>query len=169
MAGLCPVTEGKPGDGIFPALEYLRDDGAFGVGTDSNVRIDASAELCALEYSQRLSCQRRTMLAAPRSTGRRLFEGALLGGNRAAGTHAVGIAPGAPRDILSLDPDHPSLVGRTEDALLDSWIFAGGRSAIDCVGGAGHKIVVGGRHVQRDGIARRYRDVMRRVLLTMPG
>ena len=98
VAGLCPVTEANLGDGIFPALEYLAADGAFGVGTDSNVRIDASAELCALEYSQRLSRQRRNVLAgAPgHSTGRRLFDAAFRGGNQAAGTPQLGLLAGAP-------------------------------------------------------------------------
>jgi formiminoglutamate deiminase len=171
VAGLCPVTEANLGDGIFPAEDYLAADGAFGLGSDSNIHIDASAELCALEYSQRLARQRRNVLAgAPgRSTGRRLFDAALLGGGQAAGVPSAGLAPGSPADFLSLDAEHPSLVGRTGDALLDSWIFAGGKSAIDCVWRAGHKVVAGGCHVRRDRIAKRYREVMRRLLLTMPG
>ena len=171
VAGLCPVTEANLGDGIFPAEDYLAAEGAFGLGTDSNIHIDAAAELCALEYSQRLACLRRNVLAGVpgRSTGRRLFDAALTGGGQAAGVPGTGLAPGCPADFLSLDIEHPSLVGRTEDALLDSWIFAGGKSAIDCVWRAGHKVVAGGCHVRRDRIARRYREVMRRLLLTTPG
>jgi len=170
VAGLCPVTEANLGDGIFPADEYLAADGIFGLGTDSNIRIDATAELSALEYSQRLLHQRRNVLAgAPGgSTGRRLFDAALLGGGQAAGFPNAGLAAHSPADFLSLDLEHPSLVGRSEDALLDSWIFAGGKTAIDCVWRAGHKVVAGGRHIRRDSIARRYREVMRRLLLTMP-
>jgi formimidoylglutamate deiminase len=170
VAGLCPVTEANLGDGIFPAEDYLAADGVFGLGSDSNIRIDASAELCALEYSQRLARQRRNVLAgAPtRSTGRRLFDAALRGGAQAAGLPAAGLAPGCPADFLSLDAEHPALVGRTEDALLDSWIFAAGKSVIDCVWRAGHKVVAGGSHVRRERIAKRYREVLRRLLLTTP-
>jgi formimidoylglutamate deiminase len=180
VAGLCPVTEANLGDGVFPAQEYLAAHGAIGVGTDSNIHIDASAELCALEYSQRLLRERRNVLAgAPGgSTGRRLFAAALVGGNRAAGllppgaAHSgppnAGLAPHCPADFLSLDVEHPSLVGRSGDALLDSWIFAGGKSAIDCVWRAGHKVVAGGSHVRRDRIAKRYRETLRRRLLTIP-
>jgi formimidoylglutamate deiminase len=170
VAGLCPVTEANLGDGIFPAEEFLAVEGVFGIGTDSNIHIDAGAELCALEYSQRLSRQRRNVLAgAPeRSTGRRLFDAALLGGARAAGLAGAGLAPGCPADFLSLDIGHPSLVGRSGDALLDSWIFAGGKSVIDCVWRAGHKVVAGGCHLRRDRILKRYREVLRRLLLTTP-
>jgi formiminoglutamate deiminase len=170
VAGLCPVTEANLGDGIFPAEEYLCAGGAFGLGSDSNIDIDASAELRALEYSQRLGHQRRNVLAgAPgRSTGRRLFDAALQGGARAAGLAGAGLAPDCPADFLSLDVGHPSLIGRTEDALLDSWIFAGGKSVIDCVWRAGHKVVAGGRHVGRDRIAQRYREVLERLLLSTP-
>ncbi|MBU0866434.1 MAG: formimidoylglutamate deiminase, partial [Alphaproteobacteria bacterium] len=55
VAGLCPITEANLGDGIFPAIDYLAAGGAFGIGTDSNILIDAAGELRALEYSQRLA------------------------------------------------------------------------------------------------------------------
>ena len=54
VAGLCPVTEANLGDGIFNAADYIRADGRYGVGTDSNVSIGVAAELRQLEYAQRL-------------------------------------------------------------------------------------------------------------------
>jgi formimidoylglutamate deiminase len=166
VAGLCPVTEANLGDGIFPARGYLDAEGRFGLGTDSNIRIDAAAELCALEYSQRLTFQQRNVLAGGtgQSTGRSLFSAALQGGAQATGFPDAALAPGCFADFLTLDLEHASLVGRHEDELLDSWIFAGGRSAIDCVWRAGRQVVAGGRHVQHDRIARRYRAVLQRLL-----
>ncbi|WP_050898552.1 formimidoylglutamate deiminase, partial [Nitrospirillum viridazoti] len=41
VVGLCPITEANLGDGIFPAAAYLSAGGRFGVGSDSNVLIDA--------------------------------------------------------------------------------------------------------------------------------
>jgi formimidoylglutamate deiminase len=166
VVGLCPVTEANLGDGIFPARGYLDAEGRFGLGTDSNIRIDAAAELCALEYSQRLALQQRNVLAgAPgQSTGRRLFSAALQGGAQATGFADAALAPGCFADFLSLNRDHSALVGRHGDALLDSWIFAGGKSVIDCVWRAGRKVVAAGRHVQHDRISRRYREVMQRLL-----
>ncbi len=166
VVGLCPVTEANLGDGVFPASGFLGAEGRFGVGTDSNIHIDAAAELCALEYSQRLTLQQRNVLAgAPgQSTGRRLFTAASHGGAQAAGFPDAALAAGCFADFLTLNVDHPSLVGRHEDELLDSWIFAAGKSAIDCVWRAGRKVVCGGRHVQHERISSRYREVLRRLL-----
>lgn len=156
VAGLCPITEANLGDGVFPAEPFLARGGAFGIGTDSNVQIDPAAELRALEYAQRLTQRSRNVLASRpgRSTGRDLFDGALAGGARALGASPAGICEGASADIVSLDPSHPALAGRMGDALLDSWIFAGG--GIDCVWRKGRKWVSGGHHSGREPIRERY-------------
>jgi formiminoglutamate deiminase len=164
VAGLCPITEANLGDGVFPAEDYLNQGGRFGVGTDSNVQIDAGAELRLLEYAQRLAHRGRNLLAPSqgRSTGRILFDHALAGGAQALGQKTHGLAQGAAADIVSLDPSDPTLAGRRGNALLDSWIFAGGRP--DCVWRYGRKLVERGRHRSRDGIATRYGDMIRRLL-----
>jgi formimidoylglutamate deiminase len=156
IAGLCPVTEANLGDGIFPAEAFLRAGGRFGIGTDSNVLIDAPGELRALEYAQRLSHRSRNVLAAVegQSTGRTLFDGAVLGGAQALGQPQTGLRENASADIVSLDPGDASLAGRRGDAVLDSWIFAG--AGIDCVWRRGRKLVQGGRHLARQGIRERY-------------
>jgi formimidoylglutamate deiminase len=166
VVGLCPVTEANLGDGIFPARGYLDAEGRFGLGTDSNIRIDAAAEMCALEYSQRLALQQRNVLAgAPgQSTGRRLFSAALHGGAQATGFRDSALARGCFADFVTLDVGHPTLVGRQEDELLDSWIFAGGKSVIDGVWRAGRQVVAAGRHVHHERITQRYREVMQRLL-----
>jgi len=176
VAGLCPVTECNLGDGIFPALDYLNAGGAFGVGTDSNISIDPAAELRALEYSQRLIHRRRNVLAGgeKRSTGRRLFDAAIVGGAQALhsfpppftgeGRVGVGLAEGAPADIVSLNSNHSSLISRSGDALLDGWIFAAGGGAVDCVWRYGGKVVAGGSHIEREAITTRYRSTIHRLL-----
>lgn len=166
VAGLCPITEANLGDGVFPAGPYLAADGAFGVGTDSNILIDPAAELRALEYAQRLTARARNVLAsAPgRSTGRELFERALAGGGQALAAGPVGLRPGAAADLVSFDLEHPALAGRTADSLLDSWIFAGYRGAVDCVWRHGRKLVENGQHYARGPIAARYRETMGRLL-----
>jgi formiminoglutamate deiminase len=164
IAGLCPITEANLGDGIFPAAAYLAEGGGFGIGSDSNVRIDAAEELRLLEYGQRLAGKARCVLGRPQrpSVGANLFVGAVQGGARALGVEA-GIAPGCSADILSLDARDPSLVGRKADVLLDSWIFAS-RSGIDCVWRRGIKVVEGGRHRRRDEIGRRFAATLSRLL-----
>ncbi len=171
VVGLCPMTEANLGDGVFPALEFRALAGRFGIGTDSNVLLDAAGELRLLEYSQRLSRRSRNVLAAEtgHSTGRSLFDAALAGGTRALAGAAedgvpVGLSANAPLDLVSLDAGHPALIERREDEILDSWIFASGRDVIDCVWRAGEKVVSGGRHRQREAIIARYRRAMKALL-----
>ena len=167
VLGLCPITEASLGDGIFPVTAFRREGGRFGVGSDSNVEIDAAAELRQLEYAQRLALGRRNCLAAPgRSTGRVLFEAALEGGARALGREPVGLRPGASADLVALDPDHPDLLGRTDDRLLDGWIFCAGKEAVREVRVRGRRVVEAGRHVAKDAILARYRATLARLTET---
>jgi formiminoglutamate deiminase len=160
VAGLCPITEANLGDGTFAAPQFLENGGRFGVGSDSNVLIGVADELRQLEYSQRLAHRARNVLAAPgRSNGRALFDAALAGGGQALGAGPAGIAEGGFADLVSLDPNHPTLVGKEGDAILDAWIFAGG-GKIDCVWVRGKKLVSGGRHLRHDETARRFAAVM---------
>ena len=165
VAGLCPVTEANLGDGIFPATRYLAAGGHIGIGTDSNILIDAAGELRALEYSQRLRDRRRAMLGseAVPSIGERLFGEALAGGARATGS-GTGLAIGQPADLFTLAVADPVFAGADTSTILDRWIFAARSNTIDCVWRAGQKWVVGGRHVARDAIAARYRGVVAALL-----
>ncbi|WP_306888046.1 formimidoylglutamate deiminase [Ancylobacter amanitiformis] len=164
VAGLCPITEANLGDGIFPAPAFIAAGGAYGVGSDSNVQIDAAGELRLLEYSQRLALRARNVLAMSegRSTGEALFAAALSGGAQAL-QGASGLAIGAPADIVSLDAAHPSLTGRTGAARLDGWIFAVAGNAVDCVWRRGEKLVAGGRHRARDSVSARFRAALDRI------
>jgi formiminoglutamate deiminase len=165
VAGLCPITEASLGDGIFNGRDYLAAGGRYGVGSDSNVLIDAAQELAALDYSQRLARrERNVMTAGEGSTGRSLFDAALGGGAQALGVAPARIAGGAPADLVALDLEHPSCAGRRGDALLDSWIFAGQRDLVEAVWRRGRQVVRGGRHVARDAVARRYRETVEALL-----
>ena len=169
VIGLCPLTEASLGDGIFPAARFLAQHGRIGIGSDSNILLDAADELRLLEYSQRLAQRARNVLAASSgvSTGRSLFDAALRGGAQAlypGESRATGLAAGAPLNAVSLSATHPALLVRREDEILDSWIFAGGRTVVDCVWRAGVRLVSGGRHRDRDAIVARYEQALRRLL-----
>jgi formimidoylglutamate deiminase len=167
VAGLCPITEANLGDGIFNAPEFIKGGGAFGIGSDSNVLIGAADELRQLEYSQRLAQRARNVMAgqtAIASTGRALFEAVLYGGSQALGAATAGLSEGGYADIVSLDAEHVALAGRSGDAILDSWIFAAGRSLVDCVWAQGRKVVQDGRHHGRETIARRFRQSLQGLL-----
>jgi formiminoglutamate deiminase len=160
--GLCPITEANLGDGVFDAVAFLAQDGQFGIGSDSLVRISAADELRTLEYGQRLLHRQRNVLGeAMRSTGRRLFETALTGGARVTDAERVGsISPGMRADFVVLDRDHPALAGAEGDSLLDAWLFAADNAAIKTVYCRGVPVVQNGRHVARDELSARYRKVV---------
>jgi formimidoylglutamate deiminase len=166
VAGLCPITEANLGDGVFPAEAYIGAGGAIAVGTDSNILIDAAQELRSLEYGQRLTRRARNVLTTPEETsnGARLFKAALAGGARALGIATAGLQLGASADIVSLNPDDLSLVGRDGDKLLDGWIFASGSTAVDRVWRRGALVVENGRHIAATKIAANYRRSLERLL-----
>jgi cytosine/adenosine deaminase-related metal-dependent hydrolase len=122
------------------------------------VLIGAADELRQLEYSQRLKLRARNVMATVRaaSTGRALFEGALAGGAQALGV-VGGLAAGLAADIVSLDPNNLALAGRSDNAILDGWLFASRRSAVDCVWTSGRKVVTNGRHHQAESVAAGFR------------
>jgi formiminoglutamate deiminase len=165
VVGLCPITEANLGDGIFPAQSFMERGGRFGVGSDSNVLIDAAEELRLLEYGQRLSLRTRNALARPStpSAARSLFDAALAGGAQALGAPST-LAIGQPADLVSLKADDTALAHRQHDRLLDGWIFSGSRRTVDCVWRAGAKLVQDGRHIHRDAIGKRYRQALHMVL-----
>lgn len=165
VAGLCPITEANLGDGLFAAPGYLAAGGRFGIGSDSNVLIDAAEELRWLEYGQRLANKSRNVFASgpESSTGAALFGGALTGGAQALGA-AMGLAEGNAADFVTLDSAHPALSGARDDQWLDQWIFAAARGAVGGVWRRGQQVVSGGRHVARDAIAANYRRTLARLL-----
>ncbi|MCU4179196.1 formimidoylglutamate deiminase [Bosea sp. BH3] len=165
VAGLCPITESSLGDGIFDGVRYRAAGGAFGVGSDSNIQIDAGAELRQLEYSQRLRDRRRALFAeGEASTGLALWQAACAGGAQACGRAIGRIAPGCRADFITLDTDHPALVGRSGAEAIDSAIFAANALPLRDVVVGGRRVVAEGRHIARDSVRARFSGVMRRLL-----
>lgn len=147
VAGLCPTTEGNLGDGIFNGARFFDQNGHFGIGTDSHIMVSPAEELRLFEYSQRLSHKGRALLVEDgKSCGRTLWEKAVLGGNRAMGTHEAGLAVGATADFLTLDLSYPLFAGKSGDAILDTAIFGMPTLPVKDVYVAGKAVVVDGHH-----------------------
>jgi formimidoylglutamate deiminase len=162
VVGLCPITEASLGDGVFDGADYLAAAGRFGVGTDSNIQIDAAAELRQLEYSQRLARRARNVMTMQEaeSTGRRLFASALAGGAQALQRPIGALAVGLRADIVLLDENHPDLASRHGDEWLDAWIFVVGQTAVKTVLVGAEIVVDAGRHRMRPAIEARYKTVI---------
>jgi formimidoylglutamate deiminase len=165
VAGICPSTEANLGDGIFPLLSYLRQDGRFGVGTDSNVVTSPADELRWLEYVQRLATRQRNVSESREgaATGASLYRRALSGGAQACGRRIGEIARGFRADLVVLDPDHPALIGRKGETALDSWIFSGNETPVRDVIVGGRRVVESGRHIAQESVLAQYKRTVTRL------
>ena len=157
VVGLCPITESSLGDGIFNGVNFKKNEGKFGFGTDSNIQIDLRAEMRTFEYSQRLKHQARAVLATEtKSTGRYLHTHASKSAAVALGRKSGCIEVGNYADLAELPHFNPDLEGLTNDMALDSWIFAPSGSSIENLWSAGRHIVKNKIHIKRDKIKEDY-------------
>jgi len=160
-AGLCPITEANLGDGAFNGPGWLSDNGRFGIGTDSNIRISMVEELRTLEYSQRLRDLARNVMSRGGSTGQNLYLGAACGGAHALGRSAGKIAPGYLADLAAVDHRHPALCALSPGQLLDGLVFASPNGVVTDVWSAGRHQVRQGQHISRDKIIAGWRDAVK--------
>jgi formimidoylglutamate deiminase len=156
---ICPSTEANLGDGLFPLRAYLDTGGAWGIGSDSQVSVSPVEELRWLEYGQRLVTRRRNIAVRADSPG---VGATLLRGVTASAANATGFT--VADDRIVLDADAAQLVGASEEDIAERWIFSGNRNLVREVVVGSERVVAEGRHRDRDAIAVRYRDAMRRLL-----
>ena len=166
VAGLCPATEANLGDGIFPLGRYLDAGGVFGIGSDSHVSVSMVEELRWLEYGQRLIRRRRNVSAAGPggSTASRLYADALAGGAQVTNRPVGEIAVGKRADFIVLDPNNPTLVGKSGERLFDSAIFAGNANVVRDVWVGGVQRVDDAQHVAESLVFEEFAAVMRSVV-----
>ena len=168
VAGLCPITEANLGDGPFNGGEYLAARGAFGIGSDSNVRISLGEELRMLEYSQRLrDLHRNVLIGGSGSVGEALYLGAAQGGAQALARGTGKIEVGQLADLVAIDSNAAALLALRDDQLLDGLVFAAGDDCVTDVWSAGRHQVQNGRHIGRDAILCRYRKAITSLLATI--
>jgi formiminoglutamate deiminase len=162
---VCPITEANLGDGIFNGREAATGAVPLAVGSDSNVVIDAAGELRLLEYSQRLRDGRRNVFGdAAAATAEVLLTRVLRGGRRSLGVGETGLEAGAPADFFTL----PEMLVEEADGnaprALNLWVFGTRDPRAGTVWTDGRKRVVEGRHLQADGLRRRFLHALRAVL-----
>jgi len=165
IAGLCQTTEANLGDGSFALREYLADGGRFGIGSDSNVCTSPVEELRWLEYIRRLDTRSRnvTETRPGASVALNLYRRALAGGAQVSGRRCGAIAVGHMADLVVLDTEHPALVGRRGDGVLDAWLFSGNRTPVRHVMVGGKWVVRDGEHHAQQTIAAAFAHTMRRL------
>jgi len=163
VAGLCPTTEANLGDGLFPLIPYLEAGGHIGVGSDSHISVNMIEELRWLEYGQRLIKRRRNLAPAGpgASTGVRLYSDALKGGAQVSGRRLGAIAAGYRADFIVVDADHPNLLAKTGDRLIDAMVFSTNSSPVHEVWIGGKRQVAAGRHIREDDTLAAFSDTIR--------
>lgn len=162
VAGLCPTTEADLGDGIFAAVDWQESGGAWGIGSDSNLRTGVAEELRLLEFTQRLRHeQRNLMTSADSRVGDSLYKAALGGGAQALGQPVGRIEPGYRADLVQLDNDHPLFAVGGADDILDCYIFANSEQMIRRVLVAGKTVIRDGRHNNEESLRTAYESVIR--------
>ena len=128
----------------------------FGIGTDSNVLIDAAAASCA-SSNIRSACTHRARNVLATAAQPADGPGAVRcgGGRRRSRTGRPGaVCARAHRPISCRSTRRTQpLSAASGDALLDAWIFAAGSPTIRSVWRAGKMVVQDGRHVARDAVA----------------
>jgi formimidoylglutamate deiminase len=166
VIALCPTTEANLGDGIFPLQAWLAAGGAFAIGSDSHISLSPAEELRWLDYQTRLTTRHRNVLATEGepSSGALLWRRACSAGTRATGRNIGALEAGRRADIVVIDSNAPLFAGRSEDELLDTFIFAGTGHEVRDVMVAGRWLVQEGRHFAETAIAAGYKRAMTSIL-----
>jgi len=165
IAGICPTTEANLGDGVFPTTEFLQEKGTFAIGSDSHISVNPIEELRWLEYVQRLTKQKRAILADKNqsSVGQNLWQCAASGGAQSTNHNAGDLAIGKQADLLVLAEDKTRLFANTEQHLLDSVIFASQHNPIQDVMVNGTWVIKQGGHKYEQDSAEKFSQLLSRL------
>ena len=141
---ICPSTEANLGDGVFDLPGYAAVQGAWSIGSDSQVTRSWVEELRLLEYAQRLSQRQRNIAAhclgqnvPSGSSAAALLQAALHGGLAASGLPLGGIAVGQRADFVTLNCQAPAFLGLPDAYVLDALVFSSPTPAFASVAVAG--------------------------------
>lgn len=161
VVGLCPTTEANLGDGLFPMDILLAAGGAFAIGSDSHISLSPIEELRWLEYQARLLRRQRNVLTAEgTSGGAMLWRKACEAGARVTGRNVGALAVGKRADILVLDGTSPLFAARSDNAIIDTLVFAGTSESVRDVMVGGRWLVQDRRHFAETAVSAGYKRAM---------
>lgn len=135
---VCPITEGNLSDGFADVPHIRARGGRVCFGSDCNIRICVTEELRMLEFSQRLRREQRGIVVdVDGGCAAALMEIGTINGAHALDVPAGAIEVGKHADLLTINLDHPLMLGAGDEATADSFIFGCGNAPIDQVWVAG--------------------------------
>lgn len=152
----CPSTERNLGDGIVRVDELLAAGASISLGSDSHAHIGMLEEAQMMEGHLRLLRLRRNVLNAPGGVWPTLLESLSASGARSLGLAPSSLLAGERADFVTLDLNHPALLGVNDARVLMSAPSA----AVRDVFVAGRRIVTDGQHTAQRETAERFSRVM---------
>lgn len=155
---VCPSTEADLGDGLAPVSRLFEGQIPICLGTDGQTLCSILEEARRLEMHERLSTQRRNVLA--REQGQEVAQNVLVAATRSGG-YSLGLpvgrlAPDAWADAVTYDLNDPSLAGCDDDSLLAAIVFSADSRAVRDVFVGGVRVVADGEHPRAAKITRAY-------------
>lgn len=164
VVGLCPTTEANLGDGIFPMETLLEAGGAFAIGSDGHVSLSPIEELRWLEYQARLARRQRGVLSDGKlSGGALLWQKACTAGARVSGRPIGELAAGKRADVVVLDLNSPLFTARSDDSIIDTFVFSGTSEAVRDVMVGGRWLVQDRRHFAETAVAAGYKRALQKM------
>jgi formimidoylglutamate deiminase len=161
----CPTTERNLGDGIIAADRVMTAGIRVALGSDSQAQIDPLEDARELDYHLRLEHQERAILdqIEAQTLGSRLFDCATVHGARALAISGERLTPGSLADFFTVDLNDVSIAGHSAEDLLPIIVFSLNRSAIRDVVVNGRFILRDQKHVLKDEIISRYKEIHQKV------
>lgn len=164
---VCPSTEGNLGDGFFPLIDYMKENGKFSFGTDSHINLNPIEELRLLDYGQRLVYQKRNVICTKEEedSGVKFFNELYQGGQMAMGrpSHKA-FGPGSALDGIVIKNNHPVMVGKEKERRLSACLYSGDSSIFKGTLVAGQWVVKEGQHLKHQDIFPSYEKSMLHLL-----
>ena len=160
---ICPTTEGNLGDGFFPLVDFLKRDGHFSLGSDSQISLCFRKELQFLDYGQRLLARKRNVSCteADQESGSRLFWNALRSGQQATrGCRDIPISVGQPLNLILLEENRLAEQGMPGPKFLSYFVFASDHKEIAGTMTRGKIVVMNGRHTNESAFLSKYRTAV---------
>jgi formimidoylglutamate deiminase len=152
----CPSTERNLGDGIVRVDELLAAGASISLGSDSHAHIGMLEEAQMMEGHLRLLRLRRNVLNAPGGVWPTLLESLASSGSRSLGLAPSSLLAGERADFVTLDLNHPTLLGVNDARVL----MSAPSSSVRDVVVAGRRIVSDGQHAAQRETAERFSRVM---------